>query len=135
MAQKLKRILLAGLLILIPIIVDVILKNRGVTLGAIPTVILYGPFLAFAGKVFHGEIAKKKAEPNCTAESFEDLRDRTSTAEDSAKHEFEMAQKIVDFGPRHPAVKEIAKMKGIKPVDVIHQYEEVIQNYNLKHRH
>ncbi len=55
MAQKLKRILLAGLLILIPIIVDVILKNRGVTLGAIPTVILYGPFLAFAGKVFHGE--------------------------------------------------------------------------------
>lgn len=50
--------------------------------------------------------------------------------------EYQQAQKIVSWGARHPAVKEIAQRQGKRPQDVIDHYTEVIRNYNLgRHQH
>ena len=52
---------------------------------------------------------------------------------DITEAEYLQAQRIVEFGKRHPAVKEIAALKKATPSQVIEYYEDVIRFYNMKH--
>lgn len=61
--KKFKKICISFVCILIPSTVQVICKNEGVILGAIPTLILFAPFIFIIGKQWDWW-DKKKAEKN-----------------------------------------------------------------------
>lgn len=61
-------------------------------------------------------------------------QNQDATPSDSEVKEYEQAKKIVyELGVNYPAVKEIAKIKGISKREVISECEEIIRRYNNKY--